>query len=101
MSQDKLGEAIGVSGISISNIETGKSMPSLEHMLQIRDVLGIPWEAFEGLDDGSKNSEMRHYCYVMEKHLSKRSQDIVVRIMKTVVEGFQEKETDEEDKGEE
>ncbi len=99
MSQDKLGEAIGVSSVSISNMETGKYMPSLEHMLRIRDVLSIPWEAFEGLTDGSKNLEMRHYCHMVENNLNKRSQDIVVQIMKTVVEGFQEKENNEDDEG--
>lgn len=40
MSQMALGELVGLSGNSISNIETGKSMPKAENLQRFAQVLG-------------------------------------------------------------
>lgn len=44
LSQDELAKRIGASRPAISNIETGKSKPSGEMMLNISKVIGVPVE---------------------------------------------------------
>lgn len=44
LSQDDLGKRIGYTRVTISNIETGKSIPSGQTMLKIAKAIGIPVE---------------------------------------------------------
>ena len=60
MSQSKvssalLAEKVGISKVAISNIITGKSLPSLENLMKIAQVLNVSVSQLIGEEESPKN----------------------------------------------
>ena len=66
LSQHRLSKKVGISRISINQIETGKTMPSLKTANDIADTLGVCIHKVFDLDDSGKyecrcNKEVKVY----------------------------------------
>ena len=55
VSSASLAEKVGISKVAISNIITGKSLPSLENLMKIAQVLNVSVSQLIGEDEPPKN----------------------------------------------
>ena len=67
LSQETLGEKIGVNNKHISNIEIGKSRPSLDSLIEIANALGI------SADDLLVDSQLILECNEIEEKILTRT----------------------------
>ena len=57
MTQEELGELIGVTGVTIMRYEKGQREPRMDQLQKIGDVLGINWTYLVGCDIGGNTLE--------------------------------------------
>jgi Predicted transcriptional regulators len=82
LSQEQLGEQIGIDQKHMSKIELGKSYPSLDRLIRIAEVLQVPLPTlfdFEHLEDAPERS---HRIEEMVQTLDERDQRVLYRIVK-------------------
>lgn len=53
-----LAEAIGISKVAVSNIVTGKAVPSMDKAIAIAQYLGVSVEALAGVDPEAPKEEV-------------------------------------------
>lgn len=72
LSQKDLGQIIGVSSATISVIETGKNLPTLEQLIALSDYFMLSYDYLLAITDSSENSN-----FIELRELSKRDVEIL------------------------
>lgn len=72
LSQKDLGQIIGVSSATISVIETGKNLPTLEQLIALSDYFMLSYDYLLAIKDSSENSD-----FIEVRDLSKRDVEIL------------------------
>lgn len=57
-----LAEELGISKVAVSNIVTGKSIPSMDKAIAIAKILGVSVEALGGEDTQNEQTETHITC---------------------------------------
>ena len=72
LSQKDLGQIIGVSSATISVIETGKNLPTLEQLIALSDYFMLSYDYLLAITDSSEDSN-----FIEVRELSKRDVEIL------------------------
>lgn len=86
LTQEQLAEEIGVSNNYISNIECNHSIPSLDTLVKICNVLGVTPD-YVLLDSLYKSTEyLRDDIAEMLKNCSSKTMHLISKVIKTIIE---------------
>ena len=94
MTQEELGELIGVTGVTIMRYEKGQREPRMDQLQKIGDVLGINWTYLVGQSVGGETLEEAASIYdesqkdrVLEAGLSLMLESIYGKPREVMIEG--------------
>lgn len=59
LSQEELGQQLGIGRAAVANIEAGRSAIRVEHLLRLPEVLGQPVTFYLGSDSGLSEDEQK------------------------------------------
>lgn len=85
LTQEKFCERIGIEPSSLSNIETGKSFPSMGTVLTIMKEFNIPPENFFNFATFSTEEELEDMILSIIKSLSYENKQLIFKILKQFV----------------
>jgi len=81
LTQDIFSEMIDIEPSSLSNIENGKSFPSMNTVLKIMEKFNVKPQDFFDTDYLDDNEKLEEKIYALAKQLSRKNKQIVYRIM--------------------
>ena len=81
LTQELFSEIIGIEPSSLSNIENGKSFPSMNTVLNIMEKFNMPPQEFFDTDYLEDNDKLEEKIYNLAKSLSRKNKQIVYKIM--------------------
>lgn len=81
LSQEQLGEQIGIDQKHMSKIELGKSYPSLDRLIRIAKVLQVPLPTLFDFDHLEDAPERARKIEELVKELGERDQQVLFRIV--------------------
>ena len=94
MTQEELGELVGVTGVTIMRYEKGQREPRMDQLQKIGDVLGINWTYLVGCDIGGNTLEEAAAVYddaqrsgILEKGLDLILESIYGKPREVTIEG--------------
>lgn len=91
INQAELGKIVGVGKTTISNYETGYSVPDLETLIKLADYFGVTTDYLLGRSDKPQQNENLISQPISNKHISSNEEELLRIFRKLQTEAYQDK----------